>query len=910
MNTTMDDERDDKGITRNEDAIDDALRRSGDSVRGTADDLGVSADATHVRDALAAHPWPMAGEALMARLHAVPASAASPSKESAPTSSTAPYRDDRGHTAASAVQSTDRQGRDSGRGLRRPRTPFELAAAFAVVAAVVVVLARGAGDVAPVRDPSAADDAATRTAEASAANAIATRTPEAGAPTANAVVDPGDQHGEAGMPPVTSGPVEPAPLPPTGTRLYGSVAELLADPPSAGETVWVDAYHGEMLLPLPGWGRGESITGCPSARVSPLRDRPFLLHLDVFNDIRELLVVDDESSVLMAAGFNEDGQITAFPDLPRHGRLILHLGDPALAQCDDAERIVLVERVAHVFVPKPDWSAIARAIRASESVGTSEISSWIDTVEHDVYRMSIPSGLELVDDPSVSQSLVQSDLPEHPILINYRRGSLNPDERRELLAKPRLYVQKPSGPADEFGMQGPPLAFVVKLDMGAEHAPPTVTAITEVNGTVFELSVTLPEDGTAAQPLLWRFEAVIDRFQVPDPTAVERAAAPSPTGLELLYIDVYGDGAQSIAAADGLAILGGQSDLKVLTIDTAGDVVVISSFDPPPPTALGLVSDADIDIIARQVTEGDRDWAHRILGEPSAPRTVQAVALRPPYGYAVVEWPTGSGLMWLYVLDVEAGFGERFVSAARLELADGAPLRYVSAYDMALAGDHLLVATSAGLFDVDVSVPASPVVRPPSDGPLRGVITAVAAAPDGRRAWACGGQIDAGGINALDLSDPGGIRVLGTRPEPHALLDCATDGSTLFATTGSESHAIARYDVTGGGAPQPVGQIVPANGIGFGLHLFGRRLVVSATDVTGLPRGAYAEPNDPLGTGRTGLLVYDATDPAAPVDLGAIELPDPVEELATAGRFLLAAAGIHGLYVYGSSDYGSSDEGP
>jgi len=1178
MNAMVDDERDDQGLTRNEDANDDALRRAGDGVRNAADDLGVFADAAHVRDALTAHPWPVAGDALMARLHAVPEDA------------------ERGFEFKVGRSRHELDILHDGRPIRVEwRRWVEATATVAVVVAIVALLVRRAGDdIAPADAPNAVD--------ATAASPVSTRPsqdtthypaypgygpdnslvddvtrsithPSLGMALAGrqfALLDPPNDHfaivtdsefrvldgsgdlpmhmdesaeesrivarlpgirgtiavsgtyafvagtsfysedqlhvvdvsdpmsptlvasvpmslgawfdgsivaqgnhvyvmrndaqlvvfdasdpmaprevavqGVAGrsqihlvgdavlvprdvidvsdptnplnrpesaalwpyvepihwtvvgtrayvpdgksvlvldvsnpfemapigrieldeqvsgtyrdgqlvvvryaapcceegaennqrsiLSPATPEPVAEAPLPPAGTRLYGSVAELVADPPPAGETVWVDAYHGEFIKTYPGWGRFESMSGCPSALVSPLLDKPFLLQLSAFNGISASAPDADDGPVLITAGLDADGQLTPFPDLPRHGRLVLHMGDPALAHCDDAGRIVVVERVAHVFEAKPDWTELHQAIRESENDRVIEREGPIpndDEVEAQLfldagttapYMVAVPDGLDQFhsmreDDglpyPDV-ELLQRSDQPGGSfrigeiLLRRYVPGHAAYDGRRRELGdrieNGPIYTQRDTtGRPLKTGAGGPGLEFTIIRTPSDGSGWTKVRAIAGVGSILYEFEARFTDDAISAQGFLWRFEAVVDRFRVPDATADAPVAEPSPTGLKLSSVYELGHRAESIAADDGLAIVGGTKGLKALSIDSQGLLDTLTTHAPRPPAQLGWIRDADIDVIARQVTSGDRSAARAQLEDKDGLWTVQAVAIRPPYAYAAVEWPPGSSLTWLYDLGIaKSGNYQAFYDATRLASAGRPPLRYVSAYDMAIAGDHLLVATSAGLFDVDISTPASPVVRAPTDGPLSTVITAVAAAPDGRHAWACGGQIDAGSITTLDLSDPGGIRVLGTRPEPQALLDCATDGSTLFASTGSETHAIARYDVSGGGAPRPVDEIVPANGIGIGLHLFGGRLVVSATDISGVPEDAYPAPIDPLGPGRTGLLVYDVSRFDAPIELGAIPLPGVVHDLATAGPFLLAAAGDHGVYIYQSTD--------
>jgi len=781
--------------------------------------------------------------------------------------------------------------------------------------------------------------------ERDAAYADATQTAVASAASTAVAADPNrDLLDAIGTGQPTSS--ELAPAPDDGTRLYPSIAALLADPPSAGETVWVDAYHGE-IIEYVDWLHDAPASGCPSASESVLLDKPFLHQLRAFHGITTSIPDAYHGPALIAAGLDTEGRITTHPVLPRRSRLVLHMGDPALAHCDDAERIVLVERVAHGFEAKPDWLAIHQAIRTSETVG------WIEGATAPFgpdgepshgsggYSIAVPKGLEATDLvgkspmkpwrkaqsslPDPVARLAQPTLPGHPILVRrYLPGWPGHEDRLRELSDPDRWLgnqfQRPSGPVHEAAARDHHLAFAVlssELDdtspEGFDYMTPhVIRAVTDASGVLYEFEVTLPKDYLLAQPLLWRLEAVLDRFVAPaagDPT--RSAATPSPTGLDQTVINDVDFAATSVDGVDGLAIVGGEEGVALLAIDPYGWPTSMRSYTPPSPATLGLVREADIDVVAQQVTGGDRDAARALLVGESSSWTAQAVAIRPPYAYAAIEWPAGSGLAWLHVLDASDRPGERFyrdvndfvatVGAVRLDPGADAPIGHVRAHGVALAGDHLLVATSAGLFDVDIADPASPVVRPPGAG-LQDVISAIAVAPDGSRAWACGGQLGDGAVTALDLTDPGALRIAGTHRTEYALLDCATDGTTLWATTGSETHDVARYAVANGGAPRPIDALRPAGGVAHTVELVGYRLVLGATDVEASAGSPHPAPAAPLAADRHGLLVYDVTRPDAPTELGVIPLPGAVHDLAMAGRFLLAAIGEHGVFVYGRRD--------
>jgi len=401
-----------------------------------------------------------------------------------------------------------------------------------VAAASIVWLVRGMGGIAPTDEPGAAQVGATRMVDASAVA------------TSDAAVDPLSATAEAddaAQP--TAEPVAPAPLPPDGTRLYGSVAELIEDPPPAGETVWVDAYHGEIIMTYPGLIRDQSSSRCPSATTSPLLDRPLLLQLSGFDRIKGMAPKAEDEPVLLAAGLDVNGQVNVLPSMPRHGRLVLHMGDPVFGHCDSPNRIALIERVAHVFEPKPDWPAIGRSIRESET------SYWHQGPRWAPYRVAVLEGqgqaeefrsrdglpdvlIALtgrrvqVDDRTASDSTMR--------LRRYGPGHPKFEERRRQFADRRefgpMYRQRPAIEPDRDSRSGDPLEFTIdwRPAAGDHH----VRALADVGDAIYEFSMWLDDDALAAQPALWSFQEVIDRFQVLDARAdantVPTATAPLP----------------------------------------------------------------------------------------------------------------------------------------------------------------------------------------------------------------------------------------------------------------------------------------------------------------------------------------------------------------------------------------------
>jgi len=138
------------------------------------------------------------------------------------------------------MEATTRPRRD--RVFHGSRNWLEAAAAVAIVVAVVGLLAlvRGGAGIAPADVPDATSPVLFDAARATEAPAV----PSVSA-TGDALDPSGDPDADVNMN-APAGPEDATPpTPDDGTRLYPSIAALLADPQPAGETVWVDAYdHG------------------------------------------------------------------------------------------------------------------------------------------------------------------------------------------------------------------------------------------------------------------------------------------------------------------------------------------------------------------------------------------------------------------------------------------------------------------------------------------------------------------------------------------------------------------------------------------------------------------------------------------------------------------------------------------
>ena len=847
----------------------------------TTDPNGNSPDETLVRDALQDHPWPKASSGLMARLKAAPAEAQREiiSSEAAPGSASKALRQE--HS-------------------RQQIAWFETAGAIAIVAAVVVVILRGTGiGIAPADAPDALDRSATATVEGNPA--IGPRPLDEPTPVS-------ETEGT-----VDAGTAElSVPMPPEGTRLFRSVAELLADPPVAGETVWVDAYHPEAITTLEGSWKAKD---CPPYSISPLLDGPHLHQLNFYGTMRLNLPPDPFGATgLMAVELDAAGAVDPLADLPRFGRLVVHLEDSIMAHCPAGAQVAIIERVAHVFQPKVDWLAKYEAIQMSktwiESGGSAFVRLGDDGRPETVgqYRIRIPIGLESYEVTDERAALGTTDgvyhpeHPDHPIMIS-RYTREHPGYSSQLKRLRDLEILGPLNTVHALRpeQRTPKTTFV--LD-GFVHAPPldkpeTAQALAEVDDVIYEIEMTLPDDLVAAQTLLWWFEAVIERLTILPPERDDDVTlSMEVSALELRSVLTVDFELTKVAARDETVMIGGFNGLAIASIYRQGFPRSMRRYRPSSPVELGLVSDSVLERFAARMTAGDLDAARALLSSEEAGWMVHSMALSGGYGYAAIEWPPLSGLVSLHAIDLSEE-EPTLVDAVWLEAAADSIVSAITGHEMEPVGDRLLIASSAGLFSVDISDPASLVADVPIEG-LREMYFDLAVSPDHERAWVSVPQLDAGGLIELDISDPASPQRSGELRDDAAYFDIETNGLTTFVTTGSGTDDIRVLDVSGDGDPTMVGskQLDAENILRFAL--LGDRLVVAGTNL--LEDLRYPGPDDPLGLGQTGLLVYDIGTPADPVLLETIATPNGVTAFDVDGGLLFAATNKNGVRVYGIDD--------
>lgn len=281
----------------------------------------------------------------------------------------------------------------------------------------------------------------------------------------------------------------------------GDVAALLADPPAAMTTVELDAYHGDDYMSWPGRGRMEAMTGCPSQDTSPLLDQPLWQTLTFANESSNNLPPPGAPWLIAAIAPGE-----AELDWPHFGRFRGHLGDPAFAHCQDADRIFVVEAVVAVYVAsRPDWLV------------TPDVMAW-RTSEIPRYgvRLHHPADTVFASDGDNAWTLTSPEWPKSPLRLTIAKAAAKtvatPDSRN-LQPEERLggFVQHP--PASLNWPNVPPLSGDVIYCNGDIHGGCVevrfahggmVYGFRQDYGTGFELD----------PRVLWLARNILDAFEI------------------------------------------------------------------------------------------------------------------------------------------------------------------------------------------------------------------------------------------------------------------------------------------------------------------------------------------------------------------------------------------------------------
>ncbi len=337
-----------------------------------------------------------------------------------------------------------------------------------------------------------------------------------------------------GSPAVTS-------TPPATSTPGPTVAEILANPPAAGESFELDAYysgtnpwvhHG----PPPDPNATEAL--CPSSWASALTDRPFVAMLSILNgSCSNALPADGAWLVAVTPEMATPG-VRTYPQLPYHARLRGHLivgrgdsagregqpdgppGDPAFAHCPDAARIFMVEEVVQVYEQEPP---------AVPAYGfPAGYASW--PRYHDAaggYSLPYPPDWLVEPQDAATVLLRAPDWPGWPVSVRVHEGETRYDQYDPSSVPPLMqgngwgvFEQGLSFGTVAGGSQRLAGYHVLR---GGSPGEREEAVLFSANGRTYELSLRYPTGFDSPQPLLTAYTAIVEGFQL------DAAPGPSPT---------------------------------------------------------------------------------------------------------------------------------------------------------------------------------------------------------------------------------------------------------------------------------------------------------------------------------------------------------------------------------------------
>lgn len=346
---------------------------------------------------------------------------------------------------------------------------------------------------------------------------------------------------------LTNAPVSTLPvtesLPPTPTQMaappVGSdIADLLANPPAPNESVEIDAYFSganPFLFPGGMWEPHEDRVNCPDYLNNVLTDTPFLAGLAVLNRGMSNQPAPDAPWFLAAT--QETAQPGAYPeaDLPYHARLRGHLGDEAFADCDESDRIFLVDEVVAVFAQvAPGPPIIMMEL-------PPDFAEWPHYMDEALgFSFSYPPDwqIEPANDPALLSSFFvrYPERPSFPVMVRVHQGEPMLDRFGETLEPPTLagmfmhpFVQDWS----MAGMDNQHLSgFTGETEL--EQDSRFMAAYFSGDGRTYEIALNFPTGVAASQTLLTDYSVIVESFRLdffpnPTPTAMtEPGDIPTP----------------------------------------------------------------------------------------------------------------------------------------------------------------------------------------------------------------------------------------------------------------------------------------------------------------------------------------------------------------------------------------------
>ena len=305
---------------------------------------------------------------------------------------------------------------------------------------------------------------------------------------------------------------------PTAVPHNPGVADILRNPPAAGVSFEVDAYHsGATYTPVPG---GFMSPRCPSRWNATLTDRPLLAQLHVLSSISGNPFPED-APWLIASQVHSQTPEPSVPDLPYHARLRGHLGDPVFSECQYAERIFVVEAVAKTYQkeapgPKFQFNELP-----------DDYAIWLRYHDPTLgYSLRYPPDWQIDRADDSTLALRAPEWRGYPVKVIVHPGETHEDIY-DAASLPSLLRGGGWGVFGQGGMFGGTLetqqlnGYFVEREPSASEREDGV--LFSGSGGTYELSLRYPVGFDAPQPLLTAYTIIVQGFQL------DVLPGPSPT---------------------------------------------------------------------------------------------------------------------------------------------------------------------------------------------------------------------------------------------------------------------------------------------------------------------------------------------------------------------------------------------
>jgi|GEM_PF-904360 len=318
---------------------------------------------------------------------------------------------------------------------------------------------------------------------------------------------------------VTGTPL-PQPTPTLSTPGPG-VADILANPPSPGERVEVDAYYsGAGGLALHGGPRPpEDQVLCPMNWSAALTDRPFIAMLSLLNGRRSNVLPGGDAWLVAVTPDQMRPGVRSEPQLPYHARFRGYFGEPAFSECEDTARIFVVEEVVEVYEENPPEVSGEQVLESLATWPRHHDAAW-------GHSLPYPPDWEMeqLDDRAIS--IYPPEWPGYAMVVRVHEGETHYDQY-DPAAAPHLLQGKDWSVFEQGwvfdGIPGSQHLTGYAAEDDDQPGEQSISVLLSGQGHTYDLSLRYPTGMDTQQFLVTAYTLMVEGFRL------DQLPAPSPT---------------------------------------------------------------------------------------------------------------------------------------------------------------------------------------------------------------------------------------------------------------------------------------------------------------------------------------------------------------------------------------------